>query len=347
MSKKLIVFGNGLGRALSPQHFSLENVMPEVWNSNCISDIERGLIAGCIEGIEEGHGPTSEGQLLGAQIAQFGHELISGIVEPDNRGKWFTESALSYPAAVSRYVYSVAKKLNTHSEEFQSNQKLTSFLHHFIPFIFRSKSHIATLNYDTLLYDAFNKDYTVNGKAYRLCTRRYQTTSLVDGFLSSTGFKKENFERNHTNDFGYYLHLHGSPLFVDGNNGPTKLKRNDIEHHAAQNAKHIILSDGQLKGLLIGRSEVLKLYWKMLNEAIKEAHELILFGYGGADPHLNELIKDKTDTKKKYVIEWSGEKGNRKTFWEERLGPSCEVVPIVNILNFREWDDPAMHNFPF
>jgi hypothetical protein len=301
MRKKLIIVGNGIGMALSPEHFDLAKVMPKVWKSGCITTGDRELIAGCIKGIEVEYGPTNESQLMGAQIAQFGHELITGVVEPENRGQWFTDPAITYPLAISKYVYSVAKKLNENSKNFQADKRFLEFSKTLISFLKDTDSHFATLNYDTLFYSAFNDGIEINGETVQLCKPQFWLTTLNDGYRTGTGFSKENFNRPPDRDFGFYLHLHGSPLFISDETKVKKLNRNELSEHTPRNAHHIVLSDGELKPLLITRSSVLAMYWKALEQAIDEAEEIILFGYGGFDRHLNHLIKTNFE-KQIYVV---------------------------------------------
>lgn len=342
--RKLVIIGNGLGMSLSPNGFSLKSVMPKVWE-NELNDAERNLIASCIEGIEE-NGPTNEAQLMGAQVAQMGHEMITTHVEERHQSKWFTKEALTYPEAIGKYVYEVAKLLNKNSQEFENDVRLKGFLDHFIPFQQRTKSHIATLNYDTVLYSAFNDDYTIEEKQYRLCNGWNGT--LVDGYTRTAGFSEANFVTKYDSDFGYYLHLHGSPLFVD--EPARKLNRNELAWHAPNNAKHIILSDGTLKPLLIMRSDVLKLYWKQLRNAVNEAEEIIIFGYGGGDEHLNAALR-KSKVRKRVVVRKKADKeanNEAAQFWVRALGSSDgnlieddheEVIyePLDDILEFRNW----------
>ncbi|MGB0901356.1 SIR2 family protein [Halocynthiibacter sp.] len=343
MSRKLIIIGNGLGMALSPEHFSLQHVMPEVWN-NDLNDAERTLIASCIEGIEE-TGPTSEDRLMPAQLAQFAHELITGIVENNKQDEWFTANALKYPEAIGKYVYNVAQQLNKNSEQFENDIRLKSFYNSFIPFLDKSKSHVATLNYDTLLYSAFNEYYEVGSKIHRICNG--YSGSLVDGYLERNGFDKNNFERQFNRTFGYYLHLHGSPLFT-GTPGK-KILRRQLSTQAPGNARHIILSDGRLKRHLIDRSDILTMYWEMLKTALDEASEVILFGYGGGDEHLNELLRGAKVSKRVVVRDKGSADANQsaKQEWLSRLSHNEDVIdhgdsgvsyePMDNILEFRDW----------
>lgn len=354
MSKKLIIIGNGLGMAIEPNDFSLTHVMPKVWQEK-LEPTERELIASCIPGIEAS-GPTDETQLMTAQIVQLGHELITDTVNNENIHLWFTDGAVGYPKAIGKFVYEVARQLNVNAENQKSNSGLKCFLDGLVKHVHSYNSHVATLNYDTLLYSAFNEEYQLadGSKPIRLCDKF--DGSLVDGYTRSAGFTKSNFERKNCKDFGYYLHLHGSPLFV-GDPGK-KLNRAELALHMPNDAKHIILSDGVMKPYLIQRSKILKLYWDQLSECIEEAQEVILFGYGGGDDHLNERLADAKATTK-WVIEWSqtthalpaseiieGEGGAAKQYWTKKLGQNVQVKRLDNILYFTEWDSPDEH-IPF
>ena len=347
MSKGLIIIGNGIGMALDPEKFSLTKVMPEVWQNGCLTDPQKELIADCLKGVEKDIGPTSEDQMMHAQLAQLGHELITEVVEDEKRAKWFTELALTYPEAISIYIYNVARQLDSNSKKFQDSPKFKAFLNNIVPFIHETKSHIATLNYDTLFYSAFNDGHTVGETNYQLCCNRFQTTKLVDGYLNRSGFDERNFERKHTNKFGYYLHLHGSPLIVDVENCAKKLQRHEVARHTPNSAKHIILSDGQLKSHLINRSKVLKMYWDMFNKAIDEANEVIVIGYGGGDDHINRALAK--CGKPIRIVEWDDPAVTRpaaEKLWDDRLENGTRVlegsekftlIREESILEFSDW----------
>ena len=49
MSRKLLIFGNGLGMALDHNHFSLDAALLEIWNRpNFLTDVQRQLIERCL-----------------------------------------------------------------------------------------------------------------------------------------------------------------------------------------------------------------------------------------------------------------------------------------------------------
>lgn len=330
--------------------------MPDVWENGCLTDSHKELIADCLKGVEKDTGPTAEDQMMHAQLAQLGHELITNVVEEEKRENWFTEDAVTYPEAISIYVYNVARQLDKNSKEFQENSKFKEFLDNIVPFIQETKSHVATLNYDTLFYAAFNDGHTVDETTYQLCKNRPSETVLNDGYRAH-GFSESNFNRLYSHwDFGYYLHLHGSPLIVDSEKSAKKLQRHEVCSHMPKSAKHVILSDGALKPHLINRSDVLKLYWDMFNKAIEEASEVIVIGYGGGDDHINAALK-KYD-KPIRIIEWRDPgvaQSASETFWSDKLGVGADVLEDKekfelirkdNILEFSDWEKSS-EEIPF
>ncbi|WP_417272261.1 hypothetical protein [Celeribacter halophilus] len=348
MSKKLIVFGNGLGRALDNDYFNLESAMKHIWESDWLKPEEKALIA-TLDGFDALNGPSGEEDLISAYGAQLSINLLKSCLEKGQLEGWMTSEGQSFSKVLEKYTYAVAYYFHLFKPDEQQQKIWAEFCCALIDHIAVEHSHIATLNYDTLLYDPFlNTKSSITGEP--LCSDELKTTKLFDGFGNRGMFYPDRFGWYLSYPRGTYMHLHGTPLFhYDHEGRPQKRKRSALPLPETVTSSHqIILGPSDLKRQLIRTHPVLKDYWeKRLPKCITDSEDIILFGYGGADPHLNELIKDKTDTKKKYVIEWSGEKGDRKTFWEERLGPSCEVVPMVNILNFRLWDDPAIHNIPF
>ncbi|WP_106744420.1 hypothetical protein [Yoonia maritima] len=356
MSRSLIIIGNGIGMALDPDKFSLKHVMPDVWKNGCLNTSQKELIADCLEGVEKDTGPTAEDQMMRAQLAQLGHELITDVVEKEKRENWFTGPALTYPEAISIYVYNVARQLDKNSKEFHDSPDFKAFLNNIIPFINETKSHVATLNYDTLFYSAFNDGHTVDETTYKLGKKLPSETTLNDGYRKD-GFLESNFDRLYSHwDFGYCLHLHGSPLIVDGEERAKKLQRHEVCSHMPKSAKHVILSDGALKPHLINRSDVLKLYWDMFNKAIEEASEVIVIGYGGGDDHINAAL-EKYD-KPIRIIEWrdpSVAQSESETFWSDKLGinddvledkAKFELIRKDNILAFSDWEKPS-EEIPF
>jgi hypothetical protein len=140
------------------------------------------------------------------------------------------------------------------------------------------------------------------------------------------------------NDFGYYLHLHGSPLYIEDHGIIFK------QHQASAKeipTRHLVLAHVRHKPTIIDSSDILSAYWRFLNLALQESSTIFVFGYSGCDKHLNHVIKAQATGKNIHVIEWSGE-GNtriRKRFWQDELGSeNITLTQEDNVLEFSEWN---------
>jgi hypothetical protein len=158
---------------------------------------------------------------------------------------------------------------------------------------------------------------------------------LVDGF-PDTGFAEEHLERRYGRDFGYYLHLHGTPLYIDSGELIIKQKQGHAEEVST---KHLVLTHVRHKRSVIDASPVLRAYWRHLDLALQESQRVILLGYSGLDEHLNHRIRVHASGKTVLVIEWTGTgkskrvlvSGNKsfprqllsskwKTYWTSAIG---------------------------
>lgn len=340
MARKLVIFGNGLGRALDNDHFNLTAAMRSVWASeDCLTPAQKDLIATAIEGVEIENGPENEEQLFGTQLALLACELLKEATNDEKLGHWLTEAAVDYPSALNKYTYEVARHFHRYEIKPESHDRWNDFINAFVNFVFRSKSHVATLNYDTLLYEPFNNIHTIGGVQIRLCSGFNGT--LLDGYTHGHGFSVQNMERLYNPDQkAYYMHLHGSPLFVDDDQGtPRKLTRAQMQNETGDSKSHIVLTHGAMKPVVISSSKVLEMYWSHLTEAIHEAEEIILFGYSGADRHLNNKIKEHRENTPVIIVERVHEnQDQRDGYWSGKLGGNTQVNALGNILDFKNWD---------
>ena len=118
MARKLVIFGNGLGRALNNEHFNLTAAMRSVWaNAECLTPAQKDLIATAIEGVEIENGPENEQQLFGTQLALIACEILEKATNDEKLGHWLTEEALGYPSALNKYTYEVARHFHQHDME--------------------------------------------------------------------------------------------------------------------------------------------------------------------------------------------------------------------------------------
>ncbi|EGR3456668.1 hypothetical protein DMK83_25315 [Vibrio parahaemolyticus] len=322
MARKLIIFGNGLGMALDHQHFSLQSALEDIWNREDFLTLKQQEL---IErSLGRGGAPKGEHELDQLHQAVTYCKALNRIGDGDVH--WLTEDGQSFPEITAKYIHKVATKLHNYNGSLPN-----AFEAALVDFIKTTRSHVATLNYDKLLYNSFIDNGIFSG---------YQGY-LVDGMIDR-GFSADALERKYDNRFGYYLHLHGSPLFVNRNQEVVKLSRHQLSVDRNEASEHIVLTHVKHKPSVIAASDVLSIYWDYLQFAISESSEIILFGYSGLDNHLNLLIRPYLGTKIIRVVEWSGagSQYERERFWRWALRGGTghvEVNRMDNITNFTQW----------
>lgn len=308
--------------ALDPEYFQLKTALSNVWGgSESLSDSHKRRVLSILSGTTETLRPESEAQLNDLQIAIFATEVLRGY-EKDGIS-WLNDEAREIATAFRRFVHGVGLYFH-HSGHVLPEPFATSLA----DFICASKSHVATLNYDNLLYDS-------------LCRKRVMSGfsgTLIDGFAGQ--FSSSNLERYRVEHMGWFLHLHGSPLFI----GNKKLSGAGRVFQEADDASHIVLTHVRHKPVLIETSLVLNEYWTRFNRALGESESIIVFGYSGDDFHLNEAVA-KHSKKPIFVIEWddSGLESDivkRRAFWRSKFGMPeyLKLWRLSNVLDFDDWD---------
>lgn len=330
--RKVFIFGNGLGMALAPEVYNLTAVMSTVWSKNLITEEQKSLIRACLpESTEE---PSSEEQLAKLQEIVAACEILLDI-RPTPDGHWLSLKGKNFPDAVHRFAFEVARQMfiATYSEGGKKGQPYElpeQFLSRLIEVIENTQSHVATLNYDGLLSSSFEKAGILGNE-----------TILRDGFVDSK-FAPTNLFRPKERG-GWYLHLHGCPLFVDREKSkPSKLMLSTIHRNTKalkHIGRHIVLTHVAHKRSIIAASEILTAYWQFLKRALDESGEIVIFGYSGNDVHLNQLIAQKRGNKRIKVIEWlgAGYEEFRRPFWEGQLGGNVELHLREDVLAFNDW----------
>src|SRR6218665_81405 len=324
MNRKLIIVGNGLGMALDQKHFSLDNALAEIWNKEGFLNRKQKILIGRCLGRKGA--PAGEHELDRLHLAITYCKALNQI----GAGKthWLTKNGQNFPDITARYIHKVATKLHNYNGGLPCEFETA-----LVEFVKKTKSHVATLNYDKLLYKSFI-DNNVFG--------RYNNASLVDGMVD-TGFSAKHLERKYGNTFGYYLHLHGSPLFVNHGECVKKLSRNGLTIDSDEASEHIVLTHVKHKPSVIAASHVLSTYWDYLRFALSEVNGLMLFGYSGEDKHLNEILRPYLTATPVQVVEWSGagEQAERNAFWQELLGRSVQVNRLDSITDFKQWQSAS------
>lgn len=321
MARKAIVFGNGLGMALDPQAFSLANAMHDVWHlNNFLTPEEKLLISQTLGDINAI--PQTEDQLDVLHRAVGACKTLNRILSPQLH--WLTPHGQNFPSAVAKYIQKVATRLHLVDADLPA-----AFVEPLVQFVLQTRTHVATLNYDRLLYGAFVDSQVLAG----------YNSALVDGIYAA-GFADSNLQRLYGRTFGYYLHLHGSPLFYDENGVIKKLLRSDLSMFTPNESEHIVLTHVLHKRSVIASSPILITYWNYLHFSLSEAESIIVFGYSGCDTHLNEIITLHGKNKSITVVEWdgAGAPNVRSGYWSGLFNnANINLVQMPNILNFRAW----------
>ena len=270
MKRKVIIFGNGLGRSLNPEKYDLGVALNKVWNEGgLLSDEEKQLIHQCLpnslfeESIDSP--PQKEDDLDSLQrIVKACDEILS--YQKCSGPESLTQHGKQFPTAIRRYIHGVACSF------YEGDDKLPSyFVKLLIAHILNSRSHVATLNYDELLYRSFVKTDIFSGYS---CP--------VDGFISGV-FSDTNLRRSRRDCQSYYLHLHGSPLYLTDNKGyARKFPLRQVSSLKGTSSLHLVLTHIAHKKDVISASEILASYWNRLAEAMDDVDCVLLFGYGGA-----------------------------------------------------------------
>lgn len=321
MKRSVVIFGNGLGMALDPEFFLLKNAMKTVWEDPHGIDVnQKRLLSKCLLAQGAERIPKDENDLNILHIAVNACELLDNVA--NHEVGWLTEEGRRFPNASRQYLTKVAWYFHKHSLELPLSFTEPLFKH-----IKRTNTHIATLNYDNLLYQKMIEEKILCG----------YDGNLVDGFHAD-GFKEDHLERRYGKEFGYYLHLHGTPLYIEADGVVIKQSQATAEEIPT---KHLVLAHAKHKPTLIDSSEVLSAYWRYLGLALQESKKIFVFGYAGTDKHLNHLIESQANGKKIHIIEWRGvgSKDDRKEFWRTTFGyEDIELIHEDCVLNFTKWD---------
>lgn len=331
MGRKTIIFGNGLGMAIDPDHFSLSRAIERVWNGTTLSEENKKLICQCLSGGKAC--PYGEDDLDLVQRTLSACDFLNSIGSTNDEFHWLSNAGINFPDAVRRFIFEVACSFHTKDLGIKAN-----FVVPFVNFIKDTNSNVATLNYDNLIYQTFIDNQVFVG-----------FKCLVDGFLRKSShvleFCEDNLIRTQS-DFGYYLHLHGSPLFVNNDDGMiSKLTQEELQYRNFQpklTSSHLVLTHIKHKRSIIASSPLLTTYWRFFSLALYESSEIILFGYSGNDDHLNSLLSEPQYKQIPIkIVEWSGARSqdDPKSFWIKKLNrsESLNVLPFPSILDFIDW----------
>ncbi len=321
MRRSTIIFGNGLGMSLDSDYFPISSGLASVWSGSEYFEAEhKALIQTAIPELTEDTYPSTEDQLDDLQVAIVASEYLRKFETA--KVKWLTDQVRELPEAFRRFIHEVASYFQNYDTPLPLD-----FRTGLADYLRATKSHVATLNYDNLLYDGLKSHEIFEG----------YNGVLIDGFHRN-GFDPDNLNRRRgIQSLGWYLHLHGSPLFV----GNQKLMGDDRAVFTPDEKSHIVLTHVIHKPLVIESSSILSEYWKRLIKAMQEVECIVLFGYSGADNHLNDLLAQKCAQKQLHVIEWegAGDVDIRNQFWRDKLKKQdINLIQLSNVLSFKDWN---------
>jgi len=316
MDTTTIIVGNGLGMAIDKEYFTLDAGLKSAWEK-LDADTQNRIKTLITNGSEL----TTEEQL------EKHYDVIQACMTlyyVENRYpdlKWLHEDAKKFSSCFYDFIRSAALYFFNYED---SENRLGPFITSMKNFIKKNHSHLATLNYDKLLYSPLVTDLEImdgyNGK-------------LVDGLVDN-GYGPDNLMPKFQHIFGWYLHLHGSPLFYTAVTG--LIKKDSLENNLpVQTQKlysHIILCNPRLKPMQIYQSELLNSYWQYFREALSQSNQIILLGYSGKDAHVNKAIeKALTHSKEIKIIEYDNKNDtDRENFWVAALGLKDSKFPEKN-----------------
>ncbi|MFA0923619.1 hypothetical protein [Xanthomonas fragariae] len=248
--RKTLIFGNGLGMALDPEFYSLDSAIGCAWDGeDSFDEATRELVRCCLVDPAKER-PHGEDDMDALQLVISSCDFLASM----RRGgaNWLSDHGQQFPAAVRKFLYQTAL-------HFHQGEKLLPL--HFVDplaaFLLDTKSHVATLNYDNLLYQRMIEKGVLDG----------YSGALVDGMLSC-GFAPDNLERKYGRNFGYYMHLHGPPLFVDQDGAVKKLPQGKLGGDGDVVGSHIVLTHVKHKPTVIAASALLQSYWEHLERAL-------------------------------------------------------------------------------
>ncbi|MGE0526862.1 MAG: hypothetical protein AB7G93_23510 [Bdellovibrionales bacterium] len=346
MSFSTLLFGNGLGRALDPAYFGIETGIRAVWDDEdaLITRDSKQSIIQCLPAIAGARPaiPTGENDL------EILHRVVTacGLISQVENGAriWLTDHGHRFPQVIEHLIGRIAHYFHRCAT---TSAQFDAFIAGVVTFVRENNAHVATLNYDNLLYQPLiDADILANNG------------HLLDGF-AGLFFDESHMERFNRRK-GWYLHLHGSPLFYDDGETIRKITQPNLDDSFdPPNVlhRHIVLNHTRIKPEIISGSKLLSTYWEMFGKALDESRRIVIFGYGGLDTHLNKRIAEWVRWKKRareafdlFVVERDDPaetRASRRQFWRERIGGGelhdrdFRLFLLPNILEFTwaELDD--------
>lgn len=327
--KSTLIVGNGLGMALDPNHFNLQTGLAAAWNS--FNREEQHLIS-----LGTNNMPFAE------SLLEENHRLMTACQKllEFQELELLNERGMNYPDLYRDFIHRTA----LHYFNYEGTLP-DEFVDSLIQLV-QQGCHIATLNYDKLLYSPLVERNILCGYG----------GYLVDGICKNSGYHYENMLRTF-NHFNWYLHLHGCPIFYTKDSEIYKRKYYEVPQSACSiegRHEHIVLANTELKPEIISNSPILGSYFDFFSKALFESNRLFILGYSGEDIHINNEIKSWVLERSKslenstiYIIQWEGAHQNESD-WRHKIISKMPAenetlikvnyIPLDNILEYRFLD---------
>ncbi len=239
---------------------------------------------------------------------------------------------------LSQFRYQLLKQIHDASEELQREPLFSRHAEDFLAFL---KSHqdedehlridVATLNYETSLY---RKLFCSNEDWFR---KHYSDGFYADEKKIIT--KDKICQRVLDKRKSRYLHLHGSYLFVEeGRSGTFRKEENTWFPPSQKEAERlvIVLTNQKEKLRSVKFHDLLDEYHMAFRSSIGDCEKLIVFGYGGGDEYLNEVIRARLSLESAPEVlivqgEYSANpRSDKIAGWQKWLHPGASKIQEVS-----------------
>lgn len=335
----LIFIANGLGLAIDDRHFQLSSGI-----RNAIDQMEKDELKDLIkfsfpENIEDkdfdlsAHYTENNEKLAYINMVSMLTRMIK-TASGDVKEKLVSEELATLSSAVNSFIFRVADYYNDTNVSSMKvyGEQFVPFADNLCRFIYNRKAHVATTNYDDLLYRYFlNADVSVGQNRTEKIMHPGKDTTLIDGFNREKGELLYNPPK--TTNSSWYMHLHGSSRFYSQYNS-TRIRKSFQLTSFANYVPHVILNHFDLKAFQISTNHMLNDYFSKFKEVAKKTKEIYVIGYGGEDKHINDVFNGLPKTNF-IVVDHADDLENRE--WIEHLRRRHKLILRggQNILNYR------------
>ncbi len=332
MEYSLFIFGNGIGNNICPKEFSLLNAINDILNNSGSTygqEFKDYVNTEIIKDLSFSEDDLEKLHFIADCISTFQEDAKKlGLLNIENVES-FIDNSQRFIHDIGCHFFEKSLAVQGESEKKYKIASLKTFLNYLKDYMQKNLTHVATTNYDAFLYSFFIDNKIVDG---------YSGT-LIDG-LTDSGFTSNNLERYCSGKLGYYLHLHGSPLFYTDNGSEIK------KHSFSKNQKkinninktnnkyeHIVLSHSKYKNKIIASSELLSTYQEYFKLSLKESNNIYIIGHGCKDKHITDLVlkEAKSNPNKKIYIYHRNEENHE---WANEIAQKQKVKrKIVNLFD--------------